>query len=80
MAKNTQNTSFRKINVDEMDEYNDPDADEPETPGVGPDEQEVITLLHQNRSVDALKAALKNPPLKTKNQVCHDQRMINSCR
>lgn len=73
MAKNLlSNTSFRRLDVDayDPDKYVD-GADESgsETPGIGPDEALIKQLLLANDNVGALKAALQNPPLKTKNQV-----------
>jgi len=49
------------------------EEEEAETPGLGPDESGVTALLNQSRSLDALKVALKNPPLKTKNQAIKDR-------
>jgi len=74
MTKNTGNTSFRKIDVDAIGEDGmiDEEADV-DTPGLGPDENEVGALLNQNRHLDALKIALKNPPLKTRNQAVKDR-------
>ncbi len=70
MAKNMHNTNFRRIDVDAIAEDQFREEDEVETPGLlGPDENEVTSLLQQNRNADALRLALKNPPLKTKNQV-----------
>lgn len=48
MAKNMNRTDFRKIDVDELgdveDQYKDDDGGM-DTPGIGPDESEVRSLL-----------------------------------
>ncbi|KAK6022703.1 hypothetical protein OSTOST_11586 [Ostertagia ostertagi] len=69
MAKNMENTSYRKIDVDAYDPENyDENEDAGDTPGLGPDERTVTSHLQTNRLEDALRAALLNPPLKCKNQ------------
>ena len=69
MAKNLSNTNYRHLNVDAYDHEGFVDEDEAETPGIGPDENQIKQLLQSNKNTEALKAALQNPPLKTKNQV-----------
>lgn len=71
MAKNMSNTRFRNIDVDAFDpeQYQDQDGDDALSPGVGPDEHQVTQLLQSNRQDEALRVALLNAPLKTKNQV-----------
>jgi len=70
MTKNLLfNTSYRHLNVDEFDPEAYVDGDEADTPGIGPDENQVKQLLQSNKNVEALKVALSNPPLRTKNQV-----------
>lgn len=73
MSKNTASAAFRKIDVDAYNEDAYREEDEAETPGLGPDETEVTNLLNQNRQSDALKSALRNPPLKTRNQTIKDR-------
>lgn len=48
MAKNTRNTEFRKIDVDQYDEekYKEEDQGETQSPTTGPSEGEVSTLLN----------------------------------
>lgn len=47
MAKSTSSSAFRKIDIDQYCEYNYKE-DEPDQGGpLGPDENEVITLLKQ---------------------------------
>lgn len=77
MAKNTRNTEFRKIDVDQYDEekYKEEDQTETQSPSTGPSEGEVATLLSAGRNVDALKLVLRNAPLGTKNQAVKD----NAC-
>ncbi|RCN35188.1 hypothetical protein ANCCAN_18963 [Ancylostoma caninum] len=72
MAKNMENTSYRKIDVDAYDPENyDENEDAGETPGLGPDDRTVTSYLQTNRFEDALHAALLNPPLKCKNQASY---------
>ncbi|TKR93526.1 hypothetical protein L596_007962 [Steinernema carpocapsae] len=73
MAKNMENTSYRKIDVDAYDPDKFEDTEDAETPSVGPDERQVTQLLASNQNVEALHAALLNPPLKSKNQVVKDR-------
>ncbi|KAF7700258.1 hypothetical protein HF521_003216 [Silurus meridionalis] len=68
MSKNTVSDRFRKVDVDEYDENKF--VDEEEKGGdnqLGPDEAE-----HGNM-MGALQAALKNPPINTKNQNVKDR-------
>ncbi|PAV87441.1 hypothetical protein WR25_20061 [Diploscapter pachys] len=74
MAKNMQNTGYRKLDVDAYDPENYNENDEGvDTPGLGPDERTVSSLMSTNRLEDALRAALQNPPLNTKNQAVKDK-------
>uniref|UniRef100_A0A914XTV6 Actin-related protein 2/3 complex subunit 5 n=1 Tax=Plectus sambesii TaxID=2011161 RepID=A0A914XTV6_9BILA len=77
MAKNMSNTRFRNIDVDAFDPEQFQDQDETGgdalSPGVGPDENQVAQLLQSNRHEEALKVALQNAPLKTKNQAVKDR-------
>lgn len=69
MAKNLENTSYRKLDVDAFDPEKFVDCEDGETPGIGPDERLVNQLLQSAKLQEALKASLSNPPLKCKNQV-----------
>lgn len=60
MAKNTGETLFRKVNVDEFDENNFQDDVVEETQD-GPDEGEVVNLLNAGKNLDALKLILSHP-------------------
>ena len=66
-------TGYRKLDVDAFDPDKFVDIDDHaagETPtGAGPDEAQVRQLLQSNKNLDALKAALSNPPLESKYQV-----------
>uniref|UniRef100_A0A914I7I0 Actin-related protein 2/3 complex subunit 5 n=1 Tax=Globodera rostochiensis TaxID=31243 RepID=A0A914I7I0_GLORO len=70
MARNVlSSTAYRQLDVDAFDPDKFIDGDEAETPvGLGPDDAQVRQLLQSNQNIDALKAALANPPLRTKNQ------------
>lgn len=69
MAKPMNDALYRKLDVDQYDPDQFDDTEEADTPGIGPDEAQVRQLLQSSRLNEALKAALANPPLKTKNQV-----------
>ncbi|KAI3415996.1 hypothetical protein GPALN_005552 [Globodera pallida] len=75
MARNVlSSTAYRQLDVDAFDPDKFIDGDEAETPvGLGPDDAQVRQLLQSNQNIDALKAALANPPLRTKNQVLKDK-------
>ncbi|KAM3725362.1 Actin-related protein 2/3 complex subunit [Dirofilaria immitis] len=73
MAKNLENTSYRKLDVDAFDPEKFVDCEDVETPGIGPDERLVNQLLQSAKLQEALKASLSNPPLKCKNQAIKDR-------
>ncbi|KAK6111313.1 ARP2/3 complex 16 kDa subunit, putative [Brugia malayi] len=73
MAKNLENTSYRKLDVDAFDPEKFVDCEDAETPGIGPDERLVNQLLQSAKLQEALKASLSNPPLKCKNQAIKDR-------
>lgn len=72
MAKNTNSSAFRKIDVDQYNEDNFKD-DEQENQQGGIDENEINTLLNQSKHNEALKFCLENAPLFSKNQQLKDQ-------
>jgi actin related protein 2/3 complex subunit 5 len=74
MAKNTRNTAFRKIDVDEYNEDNYKE-DEPvdlHSPKSGPDENEITLLINQGKQIEALKNCLRNAPTGSKSQQLKD--------
>jgi len=77
MSKNTRNTEFRKIDVDQYDEekYKEEDQTETQSPSTGPSEGEVVSLLNAGKNLDALKLVLKNAPVGSKSQAVKD----NAC-
>uniref|UniRef100_A0AC35TMM0 Actin-related protein 2/3 complex subunit 5 n=1 Tax=Rhabditophanes sp. KR3021 TaxID=114890 RepID=A0AC35TMM0_9BILA len=70
MAKNTSNTSYRKLDVDAFDpEKYDETEEFTDNVGIaGPDERVVQQFLQSGKHTEALKAALTNPPLNSKNK------------
>ena len=49
MSKNTANSAFRKIDVDQYNEdnYKEEECGESQSPPVGPDEKEISNMLNQ---------------------------------
>lgn len=49
MAKNTANSAFRKIDVDQYNEdnYREDEGADSQSPPIGPDENEIVNLLNQ---------------------------------
>ncbi|VDN02007.1 unnamed protein product [Thelazia callipaeda] len=73
MAKNVENTSYRRLDVDAFDPEKFMDCEDAGSASMGPDERLVNQLLHSGKHSDALKASLSNPPLKCKNQAVKDR-------
>ncbi|CAJ0948681.1 unnamed protein product, partial [Mesorhabditis belari] len=73
MAKNMNNTSYRKLDVDALDDERYDEDEGAESAALGPDERSVQSYLQTSRLTDALHAALTNPPLTTKNQQIKDR-------
>lgn len=73
MAKNTNSSAFRKIDVDQYNEDNFKDDEQENQHLSGIDEKEINQLLLQNKNSEALKICLKNAPLLSKNQQLKDQ-------
>jgi len=82
MAKNTRNTAFRKIDVDEYNEdnYKEEEPVELQSPASGPDENEVTTLINQGKLLEALKNCLRNAPIGSKNQQVKDNALAVTLR
>ncbi|XP_045458742.1 actin-related protein 2/3 complex subunit 5-B [Melitaea cinxia] len=72
MAKNTSNSAFRKIDIDQYNEDNFKEDESEQSIPTGPDEGEVCALLNQGRYIDALKHVLNNAPLGSPNQQIKD--------
>ncbi|CAH1183707.1 unnamed protein product [Phaedon cochleariae] len=67
MAKNTSSSAFRKIDIDQYSEDNFKEDETDSGVAVGPDENEVNSLLQKGKIVDALKMVLNNAPFGIKN-------------
>ena len=72
MAKNTYSSAFRKIDVDQYNEDNFKEDDTDLSAAVGPDENEITTLLTQGKYIEALLNVLQNAPLRSKQQHVKD--------
>ncbi|XP_050022848.1 actin-related protein 2/3 complex subunit 5 [Dermacentor andersoni] len=74
MSKNTESSTFRKIDIDQYNEdnYKEEEGLDAQSPPAGPDEQEVNHLLNQGKTVDALKIILKTAPIGSKCQSVKD--------
>lgn len=72
MAKNTSNSAFRRIDIDQYNEDNFKDDDAEIGVPTGADEKEVSNFLRQGRYSEALKAVLSNAPLGSSNQQTKD--------
>lgn len=73
MAKNTLNSAFRKIDVDQYNEDNFKDDEQENQQLGGIDEGEINQLLLKQKNCEALKICLENAPLFTKNHQAKDQ-------
>lgn len=79
MAKNTSSSAFRKIDVDQYNEDNFTE-DDPETLSNGIDDNEINTLLNQQKHNEALKMCLCGAPLFSKNQQVKDNALNMTLR
>ncbi|XP_064616332.1 actin-related protein 2/3 complex subunit 5-like [Liolophura sinensis] len=73
MSKNTGQSRFRKVDVDQFDEDKFQDENVEEDGEAGPNEGEINTLLSQNRQAEALKHVLNHAPLLSKNTTIKDR-------
>ncbi|XP_026328685.1 actin-related protein 2/3 complex subunit 5 [Hyposmocoma kahamanoa] len=80
MAKNTSNSAFRKIDIDQYNEDNFRDDEAEQAVRTGPDEGEVSNLLNQGRLVDALRHVLSNAPMGSSNQEVKDNALALTLR
>jgi len=71
MSKNTANSAFRKIDVDQYNEdnYKEDEGGDPQSPPIGITENEITNLLNQGKNIEALKNCLNNAPLSSRSQV-----------
>ena len=60
MSKNTANSAFRKIDVDQYNEdnYKEEECGESQSPPVGPDEKEITNFLNQYPFIKLLCLAI----------------------
>uniref|UniRef100_A0A7N4UXR8 Actin-related protein 2/3 complex subunit 5 n=1 Tax=Sarcophilus harrisii TaxID=9305 RepID=A0A7N4UXR8_SARHA len=81
MARNTQSSRFRKVDIDEFDENKFVDEQEEAAaaaaaepgPDSDPDPGEVDSLLRQGDMLRAFHAALRNSPVNAKNQAVKER-------
>uniref|UniRef100_A0A7E4VTN3 Actin-related protein 2/3 complex subunit 5 n=1 Tax=Panagrellus redivivus TaxID=6233 RepID=A0A7E4VTN3_PANRE len=71
MAKNTNDTSFRKINVDTIDSASGAPLEYEDV--AGPNEATLQSLVSTKRYADVLKELARTIPLRSKNQQVKDQ-------
>jgi len=81
MAKNTRDTAFRRINVDEYDEdsYQEDDSGE-KGQNLGPNQNEITNLLNRGDSSKALKLVLDNAPVESRDQKVKDAALTLALR
>ncbi|CAG0881427.1 unnamed protein product [Cyprideis torosa] len=83
MAKNMQNSAFRKIDVDkyfeDVDVIDEDGQGDGQTPPVCPEEKEITSLLTQGRQQDALRLLLKGAPLRSRNRSLKVRKEIKNC-
>ena len=68
MAKNTSSYAFRKIDVDQYNEDNFKEDELDAAVSMGPDENEITSLLTQGKHIEALVSVLQSAPLRCKQQ------------
>ncbi|XP_003387054.1 PREDICTED: actin-related protein 2/3 complex subunit 5-like [Amphimedon queenslandica] len=70
MSKVTLSTEFRKVDVDELDEekYQDEPEGGDDSDSIASREAEVKKFISGGKNFEALKAALADPPLQTKDE------------
>ncbi|CAD5206381.1 unnamed protein product [Bursaphelenchus okinawaensis] len=72
MAKNVNDMSYKKVDVDALDPDKRKEEYQPDYlcqgPGNGPNEETVKKLLQSSKHLEALKAVLEDPPLNSNDQ------------
>ncbi|THD21317.1 Actin protein 2/3 complex subunit 5 [Fasciola hepatica] len=72
MAKNTGNTEFRKVDVDQYTESTFRDEQAEETTPIRLNEAEVKSLIEKGKSAEGLLLVLQNAPINSKDQALKD--------
>nr|ABL85455.1 actin related protein 2/3 complex subunit 5 [Suberites domuncula] len=76
MSKNTRAADFRKVDIDELDEENFRDEETQDDGGqdqVSQRESEIKSLMTSGKNLEALKVALKDPPVGVKDKSVKDR-------
>lgn len=73
MSKNTRNTAFRKVDVDQFEEEKYEEELVSDEGVTGPNDTEVQSLLSKGRQGDALQYVLSNAPITSKNQAVKEK-------
>lgn len=73
MSKNTRNTAFRKVDVDQFEEEKYEEEVVTDEGVTGPNDAEVQSMLSKGRHGDALQYVLNSPPVTSKNQAVKDK-------
>ncbi|KAE9550836.1 hypothetical protein FO519_005964 [Halicephalobus sp. NKZ332] len=72
MAKNMNDTSYRRLKVEELDAQAFHEDEENEA-FTGPDERTIMQMVQNQRWVDILKELARSAPLKSKDQIVKDR-------
>ena len=69
MSKNMNDTSYRRLKVEDLDAQAFHEDNEENEGLTGPDERTIAQMVQNQRWVDILKELVKSAPLKSKDQV-----------